>query len=75
MARKINLKEAVAESKGSGTELTYNTFGMPGVVFVESTGKDGAYKRGGWFSVGYVKKVRRLAGLAPQFKDSKPQNA
>lgn len=72
MAKRINLKEAVAESKESGTELTYNTYGMPGVVFVESTGKE---TRGGWFSTGYVKKVRRLAGLAPQFKDIKSQNA
>lgn len=75
MANKINLKEAVAESKESGTELTYNTYGMPGVVFVTSTGKGGKETRCGWFSAGYVKKVRRLAGLAPQFKDSKSQNA
>lgn len=74
MAKKINLKAAVAESKESGTELIYNTFGMPGLVFVEAE-KGGKYHRGGWFSAEYVKKVRRLAGLEPQFKDSKSQNA
>lgn len=75
MSKKINLKEAVSESKGSGTELTYNTYGMPGVVFVTSTGKGGKETRGGWFSAEYVKKVRRLAGLAPQFKDETYKNA
>lgn len=74
MAKKINYRKALAESLNGGTEIIYSTYGMPEVVFVKSIRKDGT-ESAGWLSVNYVKKVRRMAGLAAQFEDSKSQNA
>lgn len=76
MARKINYKAVLEEETANGNrETVYNTYGMPGVVFVESRRSDGTDVQAGWLSVGYVKKARAHAGLKPQFEDSKNENA